>query len=109
MMLIVQVPIALARGSSGLVDKVCAMLHSLFLETGSMESMKSILWQSVSATSDMGTEFSAAEFRVDNYKVAPDIPLSLPNFLFVCASLGHVWLSYFPNPPHPTRCTRTKD
>ena len=60
----VQVPMPIARGSSSLLHKVASLMHALFLESGSLEAIRTILNQSWSLTTDMGTEFSTADFRV---------------------------------------------
>ena len=40
------------------------MLHSLFVESGKVDTMLKVLHNSISTTTDMGTEFGAADFRV---------------------------------------------
>ena len=63
----VQLPMALARGCSNITHKIAALLHALWMETGSLRVMRRVFANSISATTDMGTEFGAADFRVDDY------------------------------------------
>ena len=57
----------LAKGRSGLVDKIACLLHALFLDTRSAADMHTVFDNSVSTTTDMGTEFGASEFRLGEY------------------------------------------
>ena len=62
-----QVPMQLAKGRSGLVHKIACLLHALFLDTRSAAEMHTVFDNSVSTTTDMGTEFGATEFRLGEY------------------------------------------
>ena len=63
----VQIPIALARGSTNLAQKVAALLHALFMECANFTTLRRVLANSASFTTDMGTEFGTADFRVADY------------------------------------------
>ena len=46
----VQVPMPIAKGKGGLVRKVAALIHALFLDTGSSAILRGVLSSSISTT-----------------------------------------------------------
>ena len=56
-------PVLLGSGSSKLVHKFSATLHSIFLETGSISSLQRFCAELCTTTTDLGVEFNLANFK----------------------------------------------
>ena len=54
-------PVVLASGRSTLVDKFCATMHALWLETGSARSLHTFCRSVASLTTDLGVEFGLSD------------------------------------------------
>jgi hypothetical protein len=72
-------PTALGMRKSGLAHKVSAILHSMYLELGSMRRLEQFIPRIFNITTDLGTESSVGEL--------PNINLS--SFLSQFQSLGY--------------------
>jgi hypothetical protein len=72
-----QPPMSLASGRTSLEHKVAALTYSYFLESGSLQGLRSFLNSFVSFTTDLGTEKGTASFLVSD--VAELLPAWLRN------------------------------
>ncbi len=61
-------PTAVVKGCEDLCAKVAGKIHSLYIDCGNILTMCEVLRNTISSTTDMGTEFGAADFRVKDYK-----------------------------------------
>ena len=59
-------PVALGLRSSGMANKVAALFHALFLETGSLQGIERFCESVVSVTTDMGVESGVCDFHALN-------------------------------------------
>ncbi len=56
-------PVVLGSGRTSLVDKFCATVHALWLETGSGQALSSFCRSVASITTDLGVEFSLPDVQ----------------------------------------------
>ena len=72
-------PVAIGLRASALPNKVAALFHALFLETGSIDGIKRFCESLVSVTSDLGTESGLCDFHATD--IADFVPawLQPPN------------------------------
>ena len=70
-------PITLGSGRTSLSDKFCAVMHGLWLDTGSAVSLASLCDSVCSITTDLGVEFGLTEVQPAPVKVVlPRVVLS---------------------------------